>query len=172
MTATTATTEPGPPAPPLITSRADFTAALRWGFDAAIAADARHILCVDRDFEHWPLDESGLHATLTTWLRRPQRRLSLLAASFDEVPRRHPRFVVWRRAWAHVITTMAAPEEFADSLPTLLVDDGAVLVQLFDAQHWRGRAERDARTAHLRRDELDVILQRSSASFPANTLGL
>jgi hypothetical protein len=166
------TTEDGAAAPPRIASRADFSAALRWGFEAAMSADARHILCVDRDFEHWPLDDVELHAALTAWLRRPQRRLTLLAGQFDEVPRRHPRFVVWRRAWAHAITTMAAPEEFADSLPTLLVDDGAVLVQLFDAQHWRGRAERDARTARLRRDELDVILQRSSASFPVNTLGL
>ena len=157
---------------PVIDSQAGFAAALRWGFETAIEQGARQLLCVDARFEHWPLDDAALLTALGAWLRLPQRRLVLLAASFDEVPRRQPRFNTWRRDWAHAIACWQAPEEMAADLPTVLLDDGAVSVRLIDAEHWRGRAEVDARGARLWRDRVDVVLQRSSPAFPVNTLGL
>jgi hypothetical protein len=113
-----------------------------------------------------------LHERLTAWLRLPQRRLALLAASFDEVPRRHPRFVAWRARWAHAVEGFAPPESDAADLPCVLVDDTAVGVQLIDRVHWRGRAERDPRSARLLRDSIDAVLQRSEASFSVNRVGL
>jgi hypothetical protein len=158
--------------PPLIDSQASFVAALRWGFEAAIERGARQLLCVDARFEYWPLDDAELLAALTAWLRLPQRRLILLAASFDEVPRRQPRFNSWRRDWSHAMQCWQASEEMAADLPTVLLDDGAVSVRLIDAEHWRGRAELDARSARLWRDRVDVVLQRSAPAFPVNALGL
>lgn len=158
-------------APP-IGSRAEFTAALHWGFTEAFAAGARRIVCVDASFVDWPLDDSALLESLTAWLKLPQRRLVLLAADYGEVPRRHPRFVRWRRDWAHAIEAWAPPEGDAVTLPTLLLDDNAITVQLIDAEHWRGRAARDARAARLWRESIDAILQRSEASFPVYGLGL
>jgi hypothetical protein len=58
------------------------------------------------------------------------------------------------------------------AVPTLLHDDGPVLVRLIDPTHWRGRAALDAREARLVRDEVDALLQRSERSFAANPLGL
>lgn len=160
------------PLPPTITSRAEFVAALHWGFAQAMVGGARRIVCVDTDFAEWPLDDAALQARLTNWLRLPQRRLVLLAADFSGVPRRQPRFVAWRASWVHAIEAWSPEEGDAQDLPTLLVDDREVSVQLHDAVHWRGRAEVDARNARVWRDTLDALLQRSQPAFPVNSLGL
>lgn len=162
----------GPVQPPAIDTRTSWVQALLWGFDAAMEAGARQIVCVDPDFAHWPLDDAALHSALAGWLRRPQRRLVLLAAHFDEVPRRHPRFMRWRRDWAHALSPLVVPEDMAAGLPQRLVDDGAVSVQLFDPTHWRGRAARDARTAQALRLDTDAFLQHAGPALSLNVLGL
>jgi hypothetical protein len=158
--------------PPRIDSRAAFVAAINWGFQTAMAQNARQIVCVDADFALWPLDDAGLLQGLATWLRLPQRQLSLLARDFDQVPLRFARFMTWRRDWAHAIRYQQAPQELAADLPCALVSDGKVSVQLMDAEHWRGRAQLDSRAAYLLRERIDVVLQRSEATFAVNTLGL
>ena len=158
--------------PPIIDTRESFSAALRWGFDAAVADGARCITCVDASFEHWPLEDPGLLQALTAWARLPQRRLVLLAARYDEVPRRQPRFTAWRRDWAHTVTALQAPQDFAVDLPTLLLDDRRLSVHLVDALNWRGRAATDPRTRLLWQEKIDVVLQRSEPGFAATTLGL
>ena len=159
---------------PVIDSRAGFTAALRWGFTRAMreGARTRRIVCVDRDFADWPLDAPELLAELTTWVKRPQRQLVLLAAGFEDVPRRHGRFVAWRRFFSNTVLPYAAPEDVAAELPSLLLDDEGTLVRLIDPVHWRGRASTDARTAQLWREQIDAVLQRSEAAFPTQSLGL
>jgi len=157
---------------PPIDSRESFAAALAWGFERAIGDGARLITCVDATFEHWPLDEPALLQALTAWLRLPQRRLLLLAAHYDEVPRRQPRFTAWRRDWSHAIQAMQAPTEFQADLPTLLLDDRSLCVNLINAVNWRGRATVDVRVRLLWQEKVDVVLQRSSVAFPVTTLGL
>ena len=157
---------------PLIESREAFTAALHWGFQTAIEKGARCITSADPNFEEWPLDDAALLQRLTAWLRLPQRRLVLLAANYDTVPRRLPRFTGWRRDWAHAIQAWQAPQEFALDVPTLLLDDRSVTVQLLDPLHWRGRAAVDARSRLLWQERIDVVLQRSEAAFAVTTLGL
>lgn len=166
--------EGAPPSglPPTIASRDEWIAALRWGVATGIAQGTRGLVWVDPDFAGWPLSDVALLQILTGWLRLPQRRLILLAAQFDEVPTRHPRFVQWRRDWAHAVQVMQAPEELATSLPSALLDDRHVSVQLIDPVHWRGRASVSGRDAHLLRERIDAVLQRSELAFPVNTLGL
>ncbi len=160
------------PAPPRIETRADFDSAVLWAVRAAQARGARRLLMVDRDFADWPLGRPELLQALQEWLRLPQRRLVLLAAHFDEVPRRHPRFVTWRRDWAHAVEAWSPPAELAADLPTLLVDDGPVCLQLFPGPQRRGRAELDAQEARRWREGTDVVLQQSEAAFPVQALGL
>lgn len=157
---------------PLVDTRAGWQAALRWGFETAIQRGARRITCVDPDFETWPFDDPALLAALTAWLRLPQRRLVLLARRYDGVPRRLPRFTAWRRDFGHAVEPWQAPEELSPDLPSLLLDDGAVNVQLIDERHWRGRAALDPRAATLWRERIDVVLQRSAPAWPVATLGL
>jgi hypothetical protein len=158
--------------PPLIDTRASFTAALRWGFQAALAEPARRIVCCDALFADWPLDEPALLQALTRWLRLPQRQLVLLARSYEELPRRCPRFDAWRVDWSHAIEAWVAPDEMASDLPSVLVSGGSISVQLIDRMHWRGRAAVDARSAGQWRQELDVVLQRSERGYPPKALGL
>lgn len=158
--------------PPTIATRADFRTALIWGFQNAFAQGARRIVCCDPNFSDWPLDDPALLQGLTTWMQRPLRRLVLLARSYDELPRRCPRFTAWRTDWTHAMDAWLAPEELSHSLPMVLVSDGAVSVHLIDALHWRGRAELDERRARHWCEELDVVLQRSERGFSVNTLGL
>jgi len=166
---------PGDCASPLITSRASFEAALRWGFDTAFAQGARRIVCADPNWEHWLLwNDASLLQALAAWLRLPQRRLVLLARSYDTLERRCPRFDTWRADWMHAIEAWQTPEELAPGLPTVLVSEGgakAVSVQLVDAPHWRGRAELDARRARQWCEAIDAVLQRSERSWAARPFG-
>ena len=157
---------------PRIDSREAFVAAVRWGFERAAADGARTITCVDTNFASWPLDDPLLLQGLTAWLRQPMRQLVLLAARYDEVPRRQPRFTAWRRDWAHAVQALQPPQELADNLPTLLLDDRKLSVHLIDPVHWRGRAALDGRARLLWQEKVDVILQRSEPGFAVTTLGL
>lgn len=159
---------------PIVDSRAGFAAAMLWGFERAMREGSRNrrILCIDRDFTLWPLDDAALLNSLTAWLKRGQRQLVLLAATFDAMPRRHPRFVAWRRHFAHAVCPFEAPADVAAALPTLLLDDEGTLVRLVDAVHWRGRASTDKGSALPWCEEIDALLQRSDAAFPVQPLGL
>ena len=164
----TATSTP----PPLIASQLEFQSALLWGVRTAVARSARRMWWVDSDFATWPLEDPELLDSLSTWLRQPLRRLVFLASDFEQIPRCHPRFMRWRADWAHAIDAWAPPDELAAQLPRLLLDDGPVCVHLIDATQWRGRATLDPRVARGWRDEVDAVLQRSTATFPVGTLGL
>lgn len=164
----------GDAAPPVIDSRRAWSEALRWGFERAIDADARRIVCVDPDFADWPLDDAALQSRLAGWLRRPQRRWVLLSTptGFDALPQRHPRWCAWRTPWAHAIDTLAPPADEPLDWPALLVDDGDTVVRLLDRARFRGRAEADAAEARRWREGLDDLLQRCDATFPVTRLGL
>ncbi len=153
-------------------TRATFADALRWAFAHAIEGGARRIVCVDPQFAEWPLDDAALLSRLAGWLRRPQRRLVLLAADFEALARRHARFDAWRADWAHAIEAFAPSEEDRLELPTLLVDDGDSVLELFDNVRWRGRATADAQAARSAREAADALLQRSTPAYPVKRLGL
>lgn len=158
-------------APPTITSRAEFCAAVVWGVQTAVERGARRLWFTDPHFADWPLDDPALLDALTAWLRLPQRRLVLVAESYDEVVRAKPRFVAWRQPWAHAIDAWS-PQDLPADLPTWLFDDGPVCVAVADRLHWRGRCAIDAHQAHQQRQEIDAVLQRSVTAFPAHDLGL
>lgn len=146
--------------------------ALRWGFDSAIARQARCITCVSAGFEGWPFDEATLLAALVGWLRLPQRRLVLLAADYRTMGHRYPRFEQWRRDWVHAVPAWRCPDELAKGLPVALFDDGQVSVQLFDAETGRGRVSMEGRHRLLLAQQTDAVLQRSESSWAVKALGL
>lgn len=155
-----------------IDSRQAFHDAVRWALRAADARGARSLCWVDPDFADWPLDDGELLDVLTRWLQRPQRRLVMLAAGYDGMLRQHPRFTAWRPAWSHAVDPRVPGEGLANDLPTLLLDDGPVSLQLHDRIHWRGRAAVDPVQARACRDAIDAALQRSEAAWPVRPLGL
>ena len=155
-----------------IDSRPSFHDAVLWALRAADAREARSLWLADFDFAEWPLDDGSVIDVLGAWLRRPQRRLVLLAESFDAMSRLHPRFCAWRPDWSHVVDARTPSDKTGVDLPSVLVDDGPLSLQVQDKVRWRGSAARDARAARVRRDQIDAYLQQSEAAWPVTTLGL
>ena len=155
----------------LITSRAEFHAALRLAFIEAATAGSRELWLADIDFADWPLGERDVVESLGRWVAS-SRKLTLLAHNFEAVARLHPRWVTWRRQWSHVVTCRTNTELEAGEMPTLLIATGTVTVRLSDTVHHRGRMAHD-RGEELRCKELlDAVLQRSEEAFPATSTGL
>lgn len=155
----------------LITTRLEFHDALRLAFSETSHAGSRELFLCDEDFADWPLNEPEIIAALTRWAM-PHRKLWMLARHYDEVTRRHPRFVEWRRTWSHVMECRAAEEVDSGDLPTLFLAPSVVCVRLFDRIQIRGSLSHDTADFIRDRELFDAVSQRSEESFPASTLGL
>ena len=95
-----------------------------------------------------------------------------MARTFDEVARRHARWIEWRRQWSHIVTCRTNSELEAGDMPTLFLAAGTLTVRLSDSVHHRGRVSRD-KSEEIRCKELvDAVLQRSEEAFPTTTTGL
>lgn len=155
-----------------IRGAADLADAVKATLAAAVAREARTMLWTDRDFTGWPLDEPAFIDTLAGWLRRPMRRLQLLACDYEVLARAHPRFAAWRVDWLHAIECRAPDPADRATLPTLLLDDGPVLLELLERDPPHGRAARDAQATWRARDRIGPVWQRAEAAWPARPLGL
>ena len=155
----------------LIASRAEFLEALRLAFADAAMIGCRELWLCDTDFADWPLGERTVVEQLRQWAGL-QRRLTLLATSFDEVVRCHPRWVEWRRQWSHVVHCRANTDLEIGQMPTLLLAPGLISVRLSDAVHHRGRWSREAADEVPCRELIDAVLQHSEETFPVTTTGL
>lgn len=159
--------------PTAIAGRSDFAAAVHAVLGDAAEHGTRELWLVDPDFSLWPLGERELVGLLTRWAQGgPGRRITVIAQRFDDIPRRHPRFVAWRRDWAHVIHCREVGEVDASEVPTLLLAGEGLGLQLLERQHVRGRWFRDDAAWRTWREVIDALLQRSAEAFPATTLGL
>ena len=147
-----------------------FRAHVRAGLRAAAEQGWPTLLLSDADFRHWPLGEREVVEALTRWVRGAQR-FTMLARTYDEVPRLHPRFVEWRRLWSHKIDCRVCREADATALPSALWSPNWVLQRL-DLLHSNGLCGDDPARRLLLREQIDGWLARSTPGFPAYTLGL
>ena len=154
-----------------IASRAEFLDAIRASFALAAHEGAREIACVDADFADWPLNERAVIDSLAGWVDS-RRSLLLFGHSFDELARRQPRFVEWRRQWSHAVHCRHDPDLEAAQLPTILLAPGITCVRLVDRVHHRGTVSNRAIDMADCREAVDALLQRSVEAFPVTTLGL
>ncbi len=154
-----------------IATRADFQEAIRVGFAQAAELGAQEILLVDPNFADWPLSERAVVESLTRWVDS-RRRLTLMAYSYEEMPRRQMRFVEWRRQWAHVVRCRHDDELEAEQLPTMMLVPGVVCVRLLDRVRCRGTVSGRPIEQTECRETIDALLQRSVEAFPVTTLGL
>lgn len=151
--------------------REAFRELVRGTLAQAAAEGWRDLWLCDADFAHWPLGEPAVIDDLMRWTG-PTRRLTVLALHFDEVGRRHPRWVQWRRQRAHLVHCRALQELTADDVPTLLYAPGHCCLRLFDPLRLRGGVSRLPADILQTRELVDAISQRSVEAFPATTLGL
>ena len=152
-------------------SMAAFRERVREAVDEAVARRARQLALVDPDFAEWPLDQPAMLEGLTRFVQLPERRVVLIGRQFDSVQRQFPRFVRWRRTFAHAVQPLA-PVDDGVELPTVLLADRSFALRVLERVRWRGRVVTEARAARLLADEIDAFAQRCEPAFAATTLGL
>ncbi|MDO9403456.1 MAG: hypothetical protein Q7T87_05460 [Polaromonas sp.] len=148
----------------------EFAALIRTGFAAAAREGWRDIIISDATFEDWPLGERAVAESLHAW-SRSGRRLTMLAANYDAVVRRHARFVTWRRTWAHIVDCRGNSALAASDFPSAFWSPAWVFHRLdLDRSTGMSGAE-PARRVRLK-EQLSECLLKSSPAFPATTLGI
>jgi hypothetical protein len=171
MTTTPQTSNTAPELPSKrFAGRGEFEQLVRDALAAAAREGWREIILCDADFGDWPLGERGVAQSLQQW-SATGRRCILLARRYDEVIRRHARFVTWRRTWSHIIDARACASADPLDLPSAIWSPGWVMQRL-DPDRCNGVSGREPERRVLLRENLQEWLAKSSASFPANTLGL
>ena len=130
----------------------------------------REIILSDPDFADWPLGERAVAQSLNAW-SASGRRCVLLARRWDEVLRRHARFVAWRGTWAHIIDARACRAADPLEMPSAIWSPGWVMQRL-DLDRCNGFSGSEPERRLMLREELQEWLRQSSPSFPSNTLGL
>lgn len=154
-----------------IDSRSGFQAAIREAFASLAAAACPEVVICDADFADWPLGEISVVDGLTQWAR-PHRKLTVYAQNFDEVLRRHPRWLTWRRQFAHAVECRVVELLEHSRMPVLFTASGGLTLRMFDAARYRGNFSSNRGESVLAREMIDVISQRSADGLSATTLGL
>ena len=148
----------------------EFSALIRLAFATAAAKGWREIILSDSNFEDWPLGERAVAQSLNDW-SRSGRKLTMVARNYDEVVRRHARFVTWRRTWAHIVECRKNTHLSADDWPSGLWSPVWVLQRL-DLARSTGMAGSEPARRVMLKERLDECLRKSSPGFPATTLGI
>lgn len=157
----------------ITSGREAFVQALRDGLQLAAAQGCRELCWMDANYLDWPLSEAAVLEALTQWAY-PHRRLMLLATQYEDLRRRHPRFVQWRQTWDHVLSARQYQSEDLERRGPvgILLAPGLFSLRLLDAEQWRASLSVRAADEIGAREWFDAVWQRSSESFPASTLGL
>ena len=162
------------PAPDLPTGRFEgrlsFQQNLRDALSAAALEGWREIIVCDPGFEDWPLGERSVVDSLNAWAGAG-RKWTMLAGRYDEVIRRHARFVQWRRTWSHLIDCRALRSTDLMLMPSCLIGPGWAMRRL-DVEHCTGVCSDEARWRTELQQDVHEWLRRSSPSFPSSVLGL
>lgn len=150
--------------------RNDFRQLVRDALACAAREGWRQVILCDADFDDWPLGERAVAESLQAW-SASGRQCTLLARRWDDVVRRHARFVTWRKTWAHIIEARACPSAGPLDLPSAIWSPGWVMQRL-DTERCNGYSGSEPERRLLLRENLNEWLLKSSPSFPAHTLGL
>jgi hypothetical protein len=151
--------------------RNEFQQMLRNAFAAAAREGWQEIIVSDADFRDWPLGERSVVDALVQW-SRAGKRFTMLARTYDDVTRRHARFVTWRRTWDHIITCRRVQSAGTLEMPSTLWS-ASWMMNRIDAQRCVGIAGRDPSSQVFLKETLDEWIRcKSSSGFPATTLGL
>lgn len=150
--------------------RDQFRQWLREGLQAAARQGWTELTLADADFADWPLGEREVIADLQAW-SRPGRRFVMLAGSYEELRRRHARFVAWRTQWDHLVSCRACKSLDRQDFPSVLWSPHWNLRRL-DAIRCTGWAGAEAARRVQTQEFLVEVLRRSAPAFAASVLGL
>lgn len=148
----------------------EFADLIRQAMATAAAEGWREIILSDANFSDWPLGERVVAQALNDWAQSG-RKLTMLAANYDEVIRRHARFATWRRTWAHIVDCRRNAALSADDFPSALWSPVWVFHRL-DLVRSTGMSGFEAARRVALKERIDECLRRSSPGFPPTTLGI
>ncbi len=148
----------------------EFVQLIRMAFATAASQGWREIIICDNTFEDWPLGERAVAESLNEWAKSG-RKLTILAKSYNEVTRRHARFVTWRCKWAHITECRAISAISPDDMPSALWSPGWVF-QRVDLVRSTGFSGVEVTRKVALKEKLDEYLKLSAPAFAATTLGL
>jgi len=95
----------------------------------------------------------------------------VMAREYDTLERLHPRFVTWRRTWAHRLDCRQCRQADPLELPSVLWSPHWFMLQL-DRDHAVAIAGTDEERINALRLRVDEWWLRSTPGFPASVLGL
>jgi hypothetical protein len=150
--------------------REAFQQLVRDALAAAASEGWREIVLCDPDFADWPLNERAVAQSLQDW-SQTGRKCILLARRWDDVIRRHARFVTWRRTWTHIIDARGCPYADPLELPSAIWTPAWVMERR-DLERCGGYSGSEPDRRLVLRERLNEWLGKSSPAFPATTLGL
>jgi hypothetical protein len=151
--------------------REEFAQLVRDAIATAAREGWREIMISDATFHDWPLGERSVVEALQEWAHG-SRRFTMLARNYDDVVRRHARFVRWRGTWDHIITCRRSPSADPLDIPSAFWTPDWVMQRL-DPERCVGvtGAEPDRRVL-LHETLSEWMRSKSTPGFPASTLGL
>ncbi len=150
--------------------REAFQQLVRDALAAAAREGWREIVLSDPDFADWPLYEREVAQSLQDW-SEAGRKCILLARRYDDVVRRHARFVTWRKTWSHIVDARGCPSADPLELPSAIWTP-AWAMERRDLQRCAGYSGAEPDRRILLREKLNEWLVKSTPAFPASTLGL
>lgn len=152
------------------TGRHDFEGLIREALARAAREGWPEMVWSDATFADWPLRERAVVESLHAWATSG-RRLTLLAARYDEVLRYQPRFVTWRQTWGHLVDCRVARQVAPVDFPSALWSHHWCLQRL-DLTRSNGLWSEERASLITVRELLDEKLRDSAPGFPASVLGL
>ncbi len=132
--------------------------------------DWPEIILSDANFEDWPLGERSVVESLQAW-SKSGRRLTMLASRYDEVIRKHARFVSWRKTWGHIIDCRTCRVTVPADFPSAIWSRAWFMHRL-DPQRSIGVCGYGPERGTQLKEFLDEKIRNSAPGFPASTLGL
>lgn len=163
--------EDRPKSPDAIDTRSGFFAAIDAAIQLAIDNKVNELWLCDVDFSAWPLGQRSTIERLDAWVAA-HRKLHVLACDFHWLTVECPRWVAWRRRWAHVVECQQVGEEDATHMRSLMLVPSHQAIALLDAQRGRGRILRDAADLASLGELFEDLTHRAVAAMPPTTLGL
>ena len=152
------------------TGRQDFERLVREALAQAARDGWQEMVWSDATFEDWPLRERAVVDSLQAWASSG-RRLTLLAARYDEVLKNQPRFVTWRRTWGHLVDCRVVRHVAPVDFPSALWSRHWYMQRL-DLTHSHGTWGDDRASLIRVRELLDENIRNSAPGFPVTVLGL
>jgi hypothetical protein len=123
------------------------------------------VIWSDADFDDWPLGERSVVEALHAWAGRG-KEARWMARDFGAIRARHPRLVLWRATWSHLVEARRCER------PPSAIWTPAWVMERIDPERSIALATTEPAPRQALRARLDACWDGGAPAFPATVLGL